>query len=809
MAAAHRPGGEPHPLFGRDDLLAEVDRALARAREGRGEGLLLTGPGGIGKTESLRAATERARGWRVLSARALPDELPSPFALVRELAASLREDSEAASPPSATTRPLPLSELFPSDATPPSAAPDPGEAAARTAASDQQLERLLAPLGKTSIEGLGAIRDRLYTRLVEYFLGLAQDRPLLIAVDDLQAADASSRHFLELLAPELPRARVLLLATVSDGADATASGRELLDRIGRRPPFRTLPLRPLAPLELGELVASIQGGDRPSPDELVRWQAQTEGNPLLVEQLARSTPGRGLAAAGPRDRAPARLLDVLLDRARSLPEPDRRVLAYATVLGREFDFGRLEAVVGSGEERVTEALDRLVQAGLLRERGGEIYEFVSEAVRGALYAELTETRRRILHRKVAEALEAHGGTSDFELARQFYLGRHDAQSVEYNLRAAEAATRAFAFDQGVTHLARALESERRRPDRDRSREIRLLTEEGRLLGETGDFVRAEERLDEAVGLAREGPAGAEELGRAVLALAWAKSERSDYRSAERLAREAYGLLEADASPRDRMAAHRVLGIVYWRMGDLVRAEPHQRAALEIAEREGTPIELGHALVDVANVMTRSPERVEEGLAAFRRAAELFREADDPSGRSRALMNTAVFEYSVGRTEEAFRDIAVATESAERARSPLWTGYCQLNLAQWEADRGRIDAAQRAVDRAELLVGPLGDRLAVEQVVMTRGMVAELRGEFDAAERLYQEALGQARELHLMGELAELFVRLARLSLRRRDIDEARRRLAEADLAKVRELRPDLDPMLQELEARLAVGTPRG
>jgi tetratricopeptide (TPR) repeat protein len=805
MASAQREAGPAHPLFGRAELFAEIDRVLARAQEGHGEALVLTGPGGIGKSAALWAAAERARGWRVVRARALPDELPVPFSLVRDLIGSLAELSEVEPLPDLPP-PVPLPDLS-SGRRPSGPAGEEPSPAARL--PDRELERILAPLGRTSVEGLGAIRDRLYARLVEYFLKLAEDRPLMIAVDDLQAADPSSLHFLELLGPELPRARVLVLATVSEGAEAAGKAREVADRTIRATPFRPYPLRPLTLAELGELVAWLQGGATPPAEELVRWQAESEGNPLLVEQLARASAfaGRPIPERGAGE--PPRLLDVLLARARRLAEGDRRVLAYAAVVGREFDFPKLEAVVGTGEERVTEAIDRLVLAGLLRERGGEVYEFVSEAVRGAVYAELTETRRRILHRKVATALEAHGGTSEFELSRQFYLGRDDARSVEYNVRAAEAATRAFAFDQAVVHLARALESERRRPDRDRVREVRLLTEEGRLLGETGDFVRAEERLAEAVELARAGPASGLELGRAILALAWAKSERSDYRAAAQLATEAYDVLGAGGTARDRMSADRVLGTVYWRMGDLEKAERHQRAALEVAEREGTPLELGHALVDVANVMTRSPGRLAEGLATYQRAADLFATADDLSARSRVLMNRAVFEYAAGQSDEAFRDIAIAVASAERARSPIWIGYCLLNLAQWEADRGGIEAAEQAVRRAATLVEPLGDRLAIEQVAMTEGMIAELRGEFDAAERRYQEALVQSREFSMTGEVPELFVRLARLSLRRRNVAEARQRLREADVAKVRELRPDLDRVVRELEAALARADPHG
>jgi tetratricopeptide (TPR) repeat protein len=448
-------------------------------------------------------------------------------------------------------------------------------------------------------------------------------------------------------------------------------------------------------------------------------------------------------------------------------------------------------------------LDRLVQAGLMREKGGEVYEFVTEAVRANVYASLTETRRRILHRKAGRALAIKGGASDFELARQFYLGRDDARAVEYNLRAARAATRAFAFETGVAHIARALEAERRRPDRDPRAEIRLLTEEGRLLDESGSLPRSEEVLTEAVGLARERPELDLELGRALLGLAQTRTDLSDYGSAETLALEATALLAKAGTPHDLMAAHRVLGVVSWRRGDLARAETHQRAALEIAEREGTPLEQGHALVDVANAMVPLGSlRFDPALALYARAADLFGTVEDQGARARVLMNRAVLEYGAGRPDDAFRDIAVAIEAAERSRSPIWIGYCHLNLAQWHAELGRGGAARPALERAVQVLVPIGDRLGQQQIAMTRGMIAEADGALDRAETYYQESLATARDLRLGSEVSEMLFRLAQLSHRRGDLDESRARLAEARRRGILEQRPDLAPRVETLERAL-------
>jgi tetratricopeptide (TPR) repeat protein len=805
-SADRRRGRSGPPLIGRADVRGQIDVLLDETREGTGRGLLLRGAGGVGKTELLRATVERARelGFRVAVARGRPVEQPAPFSLIRELVASLALGTPDPDPDAA----LPVPELPPLFVPLVEPAGEDEGAAPKSPSSGpptDELERVLAPLGRTTVEGLGAGRERHYGRLVEEVLELARAHPLLLAIDDLPFADRSSLEFLRRLAPELPTAPLAIVATAGDDSSAPAAVLELLGVLGRSPSFGSVTLRPFTVGEVGEFVTWLQRGTPPPTADVERWYAQTDGNPLFVEQVVRTAIGRSDVATPPAERT-TDLAAVLLARIRALDDTDRRVLTYGAVLGREFDFARLADASGVPEERLTEAVDRLVQAGLLREKGDEVYEFVAEALRATVYAELTETRRRILHRRVGLALEARGGASDFELGRQFYLGHDDARTVEYSLRAARAATQAFDLDAAISHLARALEAERRRSDRDPRREVRLLTEYGRLLHEVGDLVPSETALEDAVELARAHGIPGIDLGRALLGLAWTRVDRGMYPSAEALAREAVDRFERAGTPRDLLSAHRVLGYVYWRVADLPRAESHQRRALEIAEREGTPVEQGHALVDVANtLLPRGEDRLEAALALYGRAADLFATADDPSARARVLMNRAVLEFNVGRQAAAYRDLETAIGSAERSRSPLWIGYCLLNLAQWKAEDGDPKAARAALERAERVTQPLNDQLAVQQIAMSRGMIAEAEGAFGPAEAGFRESLERARALSLGAETAELLYRLAQLAFHRGDRAGARAWLDQATAGGISDHRPDLAPRVAALAAALRAG----
>jgi tetratricopeptide (TPR) repeat protein len=791
------------PIFGRAEAVTEIDRTLERTRAGAGEGLLLAGEDGSGKSLFVRSAIAHARqhGYRILDGRAIPAEIPQPFSLVRDLVRSAgrhpRPDrSEADREPAL---PLFLAPYTGDDDIGVARLADRSEPTPES----EGLATMLTPLDSPG-EWMGTMRNELYATLIQYLSDLAHTEPVLIAVDDLHFADAASVEFLGRLAPELPQRRIALVATVATGSRIPAGVREPVESLARSTTVRTVPLRPLTTAEVAEFAQWVRHGIPPDPADVLRWHAQTEGNPLFVEQLVRTTTGVGNRPAALPAGSGADLNEILLARARALGETERRTLTYAALLGKEFAFTNLVAISELDEERVTESLDRLVAGGLLREKGDEVVEFVTEGVRAGVYGDLTETRRRLLHRRVGRALEERGRASEYDLARQFYLGRDDAKAAEFNFRAALSAMRGFAFETAVPHLERALEAERRRPDRAAAREVHILVELGRSFDELGDLHRSDVALAEAVALARERPELDPELGRALLALAQTRQDQSEYPSAEALAEEAYGRLERVGSPRELMTAHRVLGIVCWRLGRLGDAERHLRLALDIAEREGTSIERGHALVDVANTMLlREEAKFTEALALYEKAAELFGSGQDLGARARVLMNRAVLLYSSGRHDEALAGLAQAIEAAERSRSPIWMGYCYLNLALMHAELGNGARARPALERADAYLSPLGDRLAPEQLALARGLLAESERDYDAAETHLADALRQARSLNAEPEVSEILFRLAHVAYSRGDLPAARGKLVEARAAGLDANRSDLAVRVAALDAALA------
>lgn len=807
MATRSATSGRSRPLFGRAEIREAVLRHLESAKGGAGSCVLLVGEGGVGKTTLLRTVIgdARERGFQVLEGVALPADPPQPFAVVQDLVRSLRNAPPTLETPDPSTASLPLllapvKQDFSVGAGGPAGFYDPRNGA-------ESEDRLLALLAGPA-ERIDESRMELHDRVSSFLSDLAVRAPLLLTIDDLQFADDSSLQFLREFVRILPDRRIMVLATSMPENEAPTRTAAFLSALAETPGVGRVPVRALAENELPEYVRWLMGGHEPSRDAVVRWFTQTEGNPLFVEQLVRGSMGFGPAPNTARAEAGIRdLEEVLRDRVRSLGEMDRRVLVYGAVLGKEFDFATLHAAAGIDEEQLAEALDRLVRGGLLRENGGEVYEFVREAVRAEAYAGLTETRRRILHRKAALAIEQ--GTRDpggavFELARQFYLAHDETKALDYNRRAAQLATSAYAYDAAIVHLQRALECARRLPHRDPATELRLMIELGRILDEFGDLHRSEEVLRDAVNRARTDPSREPDLGLALLWLARDLQNQGLNADARALAEEAFAIFERRGNQRGILVSHRVLGAASMRLGDFEDAERHNREEVRLAEKEGDSWEQGHSLIDLANTLiTRGPEKTDEALRLYDAAGEVFVKTKDYSALARVYMNRSLVFHNVLRMEEAIHDITRAGEAAERSGSRIWMGYCALNEAQLRAEVGQVDRGRAAIARARHLLGPLGDQVAEEQISMIEGIIAQTARKFDEARERYEAALHKAEELKLKPDAAEMKLRLATLALDRGDTDEARTLLQEALNNEVVTLRADLAPLRERLQQALA------
>ncbi len=545
---------------------------------------------------------------------------------------------------------------------------------------------------------------------------LAGARPLLLVIDDLHWCDRETLGWLHYLLRSKPRAQLLVVATARS------------EELGREHPAHALMLAAVAggqavELELGPLdrtdtaalAGSVSGRDL-DDERQGQLYLETEGNPLFVVESVRAGLTDGVAPApagtvGTGRELGMRAQSVIEARLAQLSAGGQELASLAATVGREFTFGVLAHASSRSEEQVVEALDELWERRIVRERGVDAYDFSHDKLREAAYLRVGTARRRLLHRRVAQALERlHGHQLDAfgaQLAAHYEHAGWAERAIGFYARSAEVAQRVYANEQTIALFSRALELLDEEPD-GRARDEReltlrtglgapLVTIEGYGAPAVRDvYLRAWE-LCERLGTPPSPPV--------VRALAIVNLTRGDLQRAYELGEQLLALGTREDEQMVRVEGSYVLGVTTFWQGDFAAARDHLRAA--IAEY--------------------LPERARSHLALY---------SQDP--RIICLSRLAYVLRYVGDRAQAEENAREAIRLAEELEHPFSLGYA-LTFGAWLA----IDLGDepRARERAERMAA-----LADEQTLgFLQPMGAVLRGWMLAAQGRHDEGIARIRE----------------------------------------------------------------
>ena len=306
-------------------------------------------------------------------------------------------------------------------------------------------------------------------------------QPLLLLLDDLQWCDNETLEWLHYLLRFDPRARLLLIGTVR--SEETLPGHPLLSFLGtlqRDSLVTEIALGPLSTAETTSLAEHIAGKqlDLAMASDLYH---ETEGNPLFVVEMVRA----GTLPVRPAEPETKSPLPLLTQPASTLPPTIQTVLAarlaqlspfarelanVAAVIGREFAFAVLARASGESEDAVVRGLDELWQRRMVRVQvagTAETYDFSHDKLRELAYASLSPAHQRLLHRRVAEALEKinvytlPGGQVNLDavsgqIAAHYEHAGLPVQAIPYYQRAGEVASHVYANAEAITAFQRAI-----------------------------------------------------------------------------------------------------------------------------------------------------------------------------------------------------------------------------------------------------------------------------------------------------------------------------------------------------------------
>jgi DNA-binding SARP family transcriptional activator len=799
---------EPRFAFvGRAKELATFRKLLARAEEGSGRLVLLSGEAGAGKTRLVRDVANEAAGRGAVVLYGSSDAVVrTPYEPLREWLEFLLQVCDA------------------------------GALRASLGSGGHLLARLVPGLARLaeSVPDTGdpeTDRHLLHEAAADLLTGLSRLKPLIVIADDIQWADTETLHLLRRLARSVPGGRILLVAAFRD--EGQTAMRELDDTVtdlSRLEGVARLTLEHLEPADMETFVRSSVNAE--TTDELVSALGElTGGLPLLLCELWRyllesgavevSGGVAGLSRPIAEVRGPEHVRNIVRQRLSRLAPRTVAALELAAVYGPQFE---LRVIAGAAEldrPALIAAVEQAIGNGMIEELPDPEprCRFAHELVRREIYNRISGLRRAELHLRVGTALEsvyaADLAPVLADLAHHFTRAAPLAgaeRAVDYNLRAAEAAVASVAFDDGAARLRTALELGIADPQQRARAQIELAY----LLSQTAHRQESDEILAAVFDDARarhDDPAILERVNLLRLT-AWMGDPRANPTEMRRQAEELMKTFRRIGDLANLALAGRGRALSLRREGRLGAAAAQLEESLVHAEASGKPGARRLVIGSLAYVMCDGPAPVEQ---AIRRCRELFENTigdraleatitrclglllamggeleqarehiDRSSNVLDALSYMSIYRVIAAEARELTGDRAGAERDLQAKLATQkqgdWKGvdaramHASYHLALVYCDQGRWDEAGRCLDYGSEV--PPVDYFLHENVLRLAAS-ARLEGHRD---RLV-EALELARRAVALAERSDFLNLRARTWLALGEVQERRRARPEAAAAR--------------------------
>lgn len=685
-------------FVGRTAELAALAAALDDATRGDPRTVLIAGEAGVGKTRLMEEFEERCEGRDLLLARGAcvsvgAGELPySPWlAAMHAVEVAVGADALVEN---ARGEQAALSALIPA----------------------------LSDSGR-STEGGQLARAHLFSLFLELLGRLAAKRPLVLLLEDLHWADASSLDLLLFLSRNLRRVPVLLAGTLrTDELNDDSRHRVVFGELIRG---RTSTYLELSRFGRDDLGALLGGGI--APEVVTKVHERSGGNAFLAQEIFAAE------QRNPGGPVPDHLRDLLMMRVDGLSEEGQQVVGVVAAAGRPVSGALLEAASGLAAPALRSGLRDAVTQQVLVRTTEESYQLRHSLTAETFYQDLLPGERAGLHRAVAAALTTSAGPDaspivQAELAHHWFHGRKDDDALFWTVRAARSAATVHAYAEARRQYGRVLDLWRRVPDAADLCECtypRLLDEAAGVLDYAGDPERAVEVTAEAIQVvgADGDPRELAELHEHLARLRW---RANDTPGALAAARQAIALLDGLPDAALQARAGEVYARVLMLSGHYRQALQEAEAALSVAE---APVERGYLLVTLGTLRFILGER-DAGVAQLRDGLALAESTDSKENILRAYTNLTYCLQMLNQLEEGLELARRGIDLAAGFGLRMTTGMVLVgNAADILLDLGRWDEIERLI--GEVLPDEAADDLPL-YLQYVRAEVRVARDERDAA-----------------------------------------------------------------------------
>jgi class 3 adenylate cyclase/tetratricopeptide (TPR) repeat protein len=637
-------------------------------------------------------------------------------------------------------------------------------------------------------------RQRVLDLIVKLLHVRAQDKPLVLVIEDAHWADSASMDLINYVARNIVDQPILFVLPhrPDDGlpdwtASAHAVGLDLMD------------LKEDAILGIVEsMIGPVSLPD--ATRELILSKAS--GNPFFVGEVVRALMDAGVFKQDPSGNwkyfeadvaveLPDTIHGIVISRIDRLNATDRRILQTASVVGRDFGYQTLTSVYGStaGSEEVHDRLKYMADIGLVEAMNIETsdYRFIHLTTREVVYESLSYGLRRDLHCQIGEYVEVTYADTLSEqidlLAYHFYQGHTWYKALPYNLQAGERAKTEFANDIAITSFEIVLEAtDALSEEQDVSKEKESAHESlGEVLTLVGQYEEALEHYSISRGLVETEPqAENQSLHLADLHRKTADvyERQSDYENAHEWLGNGLDFLDEETSTIEAVRIYILKAGVYHRQGNYEEAiawgEKSLNAAPLITTREGQRA-IGHTNYLMGGIYIRLG-KLEQAVELSQRSVDVYKEIDHIVGQGKAYNNLGTAYTSLGEWDLAGEALEQALKIFRKIGDVQEQGFVLNNLGNIYLNRGEWDQAEALFQESNAIWQLIGAALPDAVTRSNLGQVYLYKEDLAAAESQLSACHAIFMEIGSEIFLPELQRRWGEYYLLRGDIEQALERV---------------------------------
>ncbi len=644
-------------------------------------------------------------------------------------------------------------------------------------------------------------RENLFENVLLGFQRLANEKTVVLFLDDLQWANPSTLSLMHYLARNTTEEKILILGTYRP-EDITESWsgethqlvspkREMM----REGLLEEIDLERLTEKDVEEFVKELLEETDFEKDFLERIYKESEGNPFFLLELTKVLVDEGhiqkredgvWKLVEPLDEIhiPEKVYEMVKKRLEDLLDEQRDLLEYASVIGEEFSGKILAEASDLDRITVVKNLNDIEKTnGLIRSLGKK-FQFDHSMIREVLYNGMNESLREVYHQVVAESYETLYDDRIEEMME--YVAHHyykagDERAGDYLLKAAERAKERYANEEAERFYEHAVEVseseeelkvayeglgdvhilmgkyEKALEEYDKVTEMladeeypvkgsEVLGKKSKVYQNKGEFGKSLECCERGLELVEQGGEDAQKRKPELLgAKGWTFLRKGEYHDAERVWKEAVEVAEKIGDEKELAQTRHDLGTVYWGQGRYDKALELLEEALDIRREIGDEKGIGDSLNNIA-VIYDSKGKLDKALEHYEESQEIARKIGEKQGVAVSLTNIGIVYKNKGELERALENFEESLEIERNIGNKQGIANSHGNIGETYYDKGDLDKTLDNYEESLELRREIGDKQGIADSLIGIGIVYRYEGLLKKAREKLEGSLEIATEI---------------------------------------------------------------